>query len=94
MSNDLYRLTATEALKGFEDGGLKVFDYAMSLLDHIDQRQPAVQAFEYIDRSQVLQQAQALDHVPKDKRGPLHGVAVAVKDVIYTKGSLAIRSTS
>ncbi|KAK1823648.1 hypothetical protein LTR12_001834 [Friedmanniomyces endolithicus] len=86
MSNDLYRFTATEALKRFEDGSLKVSEYATSLLDHIDQRQPAVQAFEYIDRSQVLQQARALDDVPKDKRGPLHGVAIAVKDVIYTKG--------
>jgi amidase len=33
----------------------------------------------------VIKQAQALDAVPQSERGPLHGVAIAVKDVIYTK---------
>jgi Asp-tRNA(Asn)/Glu-tRNA(Gln) amidotransferase A subunit family amidase len=33
-----------------------------------------------------MAQAEALDAVPKAERGPLHGVAIAVKDVIYTKG--------
>ncbi|KAK3627130.1 hypothetical protein LTR56_012563 [Elasticomyces elasticus] len=86
MSSEPYRLTATEVLQKFKNGDLTVVEYATSLLDHIDERQPIVKAWEYIDRAKVLQQARDLDKVPKEQRGPLHGVGIAVKDVIYTKG--------
>jgi Asp-tRNA(Asn)/Glu-tRNA(Gln) amidotransferase A subunit family amidase len=36
----------------------------------------------------VIKQAKALDAVPLAERGALHGIAIAVKDVIYTKGEL------
>ncbi|KAK4899739.1 hypothetical protein LTR27_003005 [Elasticomyces elasticus] len=85
MSSEPYRLSATEVLQRFSNGDLTVVEYATSLLDRIDQRQPVVKAWEYIDRAQVLLQARDLDKVPKEQRGPLHGVGIAVKDVIYTK---------
>lgn len=34
----------------------------------------------------VLSQARALDQIPHTERKPLHGVAVAIKDAINTKG--------
>lgn len=37
------------------------------------------------DPELVLDQARALDKIPHAQRGPLHGVAVAIKDVINTK---------
>ncbi|KAK5684987.1 hypothetical protein LTS10_003062 [Elasticomyces elasticus] len=86
MSSEPYRLSATEVLQRFSNDDLTVVEYATSLLDHINERQPVVKAWEYIDCAQVLQQARDLDKVPKDQRGPLHGVGIAVKDVIYTKG--------
>ncbi|KAK3648710.1 hypothetical protein LTR56_000983 [Elasticomyces elasticus] len=73
MSSEPYRLSATEVLQRFSNGDLTVVEYAASLLDHIDERQPVVKAWEYIDRAQVLQQARELDKVPKEQRGPLHG---------------------
>lgn len=87
-----YRLTATEALKAFESDSLTVEEYAKSILGRIHDRDDAVRAWIYLDANHVLQQARALDKVPKDRRGPLHGVAVAVKDVIYTKGMNASKS--
>jgi Asp-tRNA(Asn)/Glu-tRNA(Gln) amidotransferase A subunit family amidase len=63
-----------------------VSDYASSLVARIDARDDAVQAWAYFNREYVMAQAEALDAVPKAERGPLHGVAIAVKDVIYTKG--------
>lgn len=39
-----------------------------------------------LDKKLVLDQARALDSTPRDQRGPLHGIAVAIKDVINTKG--------
>lgn len=88
MPNEPFRLTATEALKAFDSGDLTVEDYARSLLDRIQERDEAVQAWIHLDGNHVIEQAKALDKLPKEQRGPMHGVAVAVKDVIYTKGTV------
>lgn len=64
--------------------------YARSLLDRIQNRDEVVRAWEFLDRERVIEQAKALDQVPREQRGPLHGVAVGVKDVIYTKGRFLI----
>jgi Asp-tRNA(Asn)/Glu-tRNA(Gln) amidotransferase A subunit family amidase len=80
-----YRLTATEVVAQTKAGTLTVEEYAKSLLSRIQQRDPVVKAWAYLDPEFVLQRAQELDQVPPSQRGPLHGVAVGVKDVIYTK---------
>jgi amidase len=82
-----WQLTATEALAKFKDGSLTVEDYAKSLLARIAKRDEAVKAWAYLNPEYVIEQAKKLDQVPPEKRGPLHGVAIAVKDVIYTKGA-------
>lgn len=87
MAPEPFRLTAVEALQAFSSGTLTVEEYAQSLLRRIEERDPVVKAWAHINPSQVIEQAKALDRVPKDQRGPLHGVAVAIKDVIYTKGA-------
>ncbi|KAK0468370.1 glutamyl-tRNA amidotransferase subunit A [Desarmillaria tabescens] len=76
-----YRLTAAE----FISSGLTVEQYAVSLLDRIKSRDDAVQAWAYLDPEYVLAQARELDKVPKEKRGPLHGAPIGVKDTMYTK---------
>lgn len=81
-----YRLTATEALAKIRSGALTVEQYARSLLSRIAARDPVVKAWVHLDPDRVLAEAKRLDSLPVDQRGPLHGVAVAVKDVIYTKG--------
>jgi Asp-tRNA(Asn)/Glu-tRNA(Gln) amidotransferase A subunit family amidase len=85
MSSEIYQLTATEVLAKIKGGDITVEDYARSLLKRIESRDEAVQAWAYLDPEYVIKQAQALDAVPHAERGPLHGVAIAVKDVIYTK---------
>lgn len=35
----------------------------------------------------VLSQARDLDQIPNAQRGPLHGVAIGIKDVMNTKGT-------
>jgi hypothetical protein len=89
MSFDLYRLTATEVSAKIKAGEVSVEDYAKSLLQRIDARDEDVQAWAYLDAEYVIKQAKALDAIPPAERGALHGVAIAVKDVIYTKGELA-----
>lgn len=80
-----FRLTATQAATQIRSGALSVEDYARSLLARIQERDETVKAWAYLDPDYVLRQARELDSVPLDRRGPLHGVSVAVKDVIYTK---------
>ncbi|KAB5570703.1 amidase [Coniochaeta sp. 2T2.1] len=80
-----YRLTATEVISQIKNGSLTVEEYAKSLLSRIEQRDPVVKAWAYLDPELVLKRARELDQIPPGQRGPLHGVAVGVKDVIYTK---------
>ncbi|SPJ71719.1 related to glu/asp-tRNA amidotransferase subunit A [Fusarium torulosum] len=82
---ELYKLSASEVVAKTRDGQLSVEEYAQSLLARIKERDPVVKGWAYINPDQVLSEARKLDQVPKESRGPLHGVAIAVKDVIYTK---------
>ncbi len=81
-----YRLSALEALELIKKGDLTVEAYATSLLGRIQAREPTIKAWAYIDPDAVLAQARALDQVPPEARGPLHGIAIGVKDVFLTKG--------
>ncbi|WRT68115.1 uncharacterized protein IL334_005090 [Kwoniella shivajii] len=85
MSQDLCKLSAVEVAKLTRSGQLKVEDYAKALIARVEGRDPVVHAWAYFNPEVILKSARALDALPKEKRGPLHGVAVGVKDVIYTK---------
>ena len=83
---DSWKLTASEVVARTKAGELTVEDYARSLLARIKERDEAVKAWAYLNPDYVIEQAKKLDQVAPEARGPLHGVAVAVKDVIYTRG--------
>jgi len=82
----LYRHSASEIIPLIKSGVITAERYARSLLARIHERDEHVQAWAYLDVENVIRQAKLLDEIPKDHRGPLHGVPVAVKDVINTKG--------
>ncbi|HUG60286.1 MAG TPA: amidase [Methylomirabilota bacterium] len=67
-------------------GGLKAVDLAKACIDVIGARDPAIHAFAWFDPEHVMRQASALDAYRMTGRplGSLHGVPVAVKDVIDT----------
>ncbi|VUC30888.1 unnamed protein product [Clonostachys rosea] len=80
-----FSLTATQCLSLFKDGAMTVEYYARSLLDRIAYKDAVVKAWAHLDPEYVIEQAIALDQIPPEERGPLHGVSVAVKDIMYTK---------
>jgi Asp-tRNA(Asn)/Glu-tRNA(Gln) amidotransferase A subunit family amidase len=80
-----FRLTASQAQVKFQDGSLTVVEYAKSLLARVEARDATIHAWAYLNSEMVLQRARELDQLPKESRGPLHGVAIGVKDVILTK---------
>ncbi|KAL3418313.1 glutamyl-tRNA amidotransferase subunit A (amidase) [Phlyctema vagabunda] len=80
-----YQLTASQALALMKKGDLTVEDYARSLLARIKARDEEIKAWVYLNPDLVIQEAKKLDAIPAEERGPLHGIAVGVKDVILTK---------
>ncbi|KAF4455754.1 amidase [Fusarium austroafricanum] len=80
-----WRHTATQILEKVRSGELTIEQYAASLLERINQRDDDVKAWAHLNPEAVLKQAKALDNVPKDQRGPLHGLPVGIKDIILTK---------
>ena len=57
-------------------------DYARAWLERIAAREPEIGAWHHFDPGQALEAARRCDNEPP--RGPLHGIPVAVKDLIDT----------
>ena len=75
-------LTASEAARRIGAGELTSEALVWSCLERVQEREPDVQAWEFLDPELALRQAQARDD--EAPRGPLHGVPVAVKDIFDT----------
>ncbi len=78
----LNRLSATEAARQIADGKITSEALVTACSDRIAEREPVVKAWSALDVDIALAQARACDRT--EKRGPLHGVPVGVKDVLDT----------
>lgn len=78
-------LSAAEAAAQIARGQLTSRALVQACLDRIAARDGAVRAWTCLDPALALAQADAADAVPRDRRGPLHGVPVGVKDIIATR---------
>lgn len=79
---DLRSLTVREAARQIAARGLTAEALAAAYLDRIETREDVVGAWQYLDRDQALAAARRRDTAPP--RGPLHGIPIAVKDLIDT----------
>ncbi len=84
LMKPLNQLTASEIVHAIRTRQTTAEAVARACLDHIAAREPAVQAWQFLDPDLVLKQARALDAGAKD--GPLQGVPVGIKDIIDTAG--------
>jgi amidase len=75
-------LTASEIVQAIAAGKTTAEAVARACLERIAEREPQVQAWQFLDRDLVLKQARSLD--ASGKVGPLQGVPVGVKDIIDT----------
>jgi amidase len=78
----LHSLTATQIVAAISAGETTCEAVARACLERIAEREPKVQAWQYLDPDCVIKQAQALDK--GTKRGALIGVPYGVKDIIDT----------
>jgi Asp-tRNA(Asn)/Glu-tRNA(Gln) amidotransferase A subunit family amidase len=79
---DLRSLSAREAARQIAERRITAEALVNAYLDHIAAREAVVGAWQYLDREQALTTARQRDAEPP--RGPLHGIPIAVKDLIDT----------
>ena len=79
-------LTATETAARIAKGEVTSQELVSAYLDRIRKLEPQVQAWAFLDRERALEQAKAADEARQEGKGvgPLHGVPVAIKDIIDT----------
>jgi Asp-tRNA(Asn)/Glu-tRNA(Gln) amidotransferase A subunit family amidase len=78
----LNELTATEIAASVASGETTCEAVARACLEHIEEREPQVLAWQYLNSEQVIAQARVLDR--SGVRGPLAGVPFGIKDIIDT----------
>ena len=81
---DLTKLSALEIATAIKAGETTSQAVTRALLERIEDREPDVDAWEYLDPDAAISAAKKLDDNPSD--GLIHGVPVGVKDIIDTKG--------
>jgi len=79
---DLRSLTAREAARQIAERRLTAEALTAACLDRTEAREAVVGAWQYLDREHALAAARRRDVEPP--RGPLHGIPIAVKDLIDT----------
>lgn len=87
MHQEPHLLTASEATLLMRSGRMTVQHYISSLLKRYRARDRNLQAWVYLDEKDVMIQAEQLDEKLPEVRGPLHGVAVGIKDIVAVKGT-------
>lgn len=89
MSEDLVDLSLAEAAHRLKRGQLRARDYLEAHLTAIERHDGALSAFLCVLTDSALQQADRADAERRAGRtmGPLHGIPVAIKDIIDMEGT-------
>src|ERR687894_2028348 len=82
MLAELSGLSATGAASKIRLGEISSEELVRACLDRIEEREPTVHAWKFLDPELALVQAQRCD--ASEARSPLHGIPVAVKDQFDT----------
>jgi aspartyl-tRNA(Asn)/glutamyl-tRNA(Gln) amidotransferase subunit A len=85
--NDLTDLTLREASDLFRSGSVSALELTEATLERIENTEPLIHAFVLLEPDRARQDANAAD---KELRrgswhGPLHGIPLGVKDLLFTK---------
>lgn len=87
-SPGLVALGPLELRDRIANGALRAADLAQGCIAQIRAREPEVQAWAWLEEDHAMAEARRLDDLRRTGRavGPLHGLPVALKDVIDTRG--------
>jgi Asp-tRNA(Asn)/Glu-tRNA(Gln) amidotransferase A subunit family amidase len=84
---NLVNLPATVAAAEIARGAFSALDYVRAWLDRIAAVEPEIGAFAHVDAEHAMMQARERDEyrLSGATLGPLHGIPVAIKDIIDTR---------
>ena len=82
MTKNLWAHDATAMAELVQTGATTSEALMSACLERISERDPSIEAWEFLDPAMALAAARASDAAPG--KGPLHGVPVAIKDIIDT----------
>ena len=85
-SDEVVHLSATRQVDLLRRGDITAVELMTAHLDRIEQMNDQVNAIVSLDGDRALDQAAAADALPAERRGPLHGLPIAVKDTAQTAG--------
>jgi len=83
----LWELSLRSLRDRLATGEITAEETARSLLERIEAKDGGLGAFLLPLADSALERARTLDRLPRNERGSLHGVPIAVKDIISVKGS-------
>jgi aspartyl-tRNA(Asn)/glutamyl-tRNA(Gln) amidotransferase subunit A len=87
MALDLEQWTLRQAVAGLREGACTAVELTRAMLQAVAARNPAVNAFTWVDEGDALRQAAAADAARQAGcAAPLLGVPVAIKDVLNVEG--------
>ena len=83
-----HELSIVEAAAALRDGSLTAVELTESVLSRVEATEPLLNAYITVTSDLAREQAQSADDALRDGRdlGPLHGIPVALKDLVDTAG--------
>jgi aspartyl-tRNA(Asn)/glutamyl-tRNA(Gln) amidotransferase subunit A len=84
--SDLTDLTLAEASRRLHDRSVSAVELMEATLNRIEETEPLIHAFAWIDRDHALAEARFADKALQSGAPPdsLHGIPIGVKDLLYT----------
>ena len=87
-TDDIHYLSIAETANRIWNDALSPVDVVQAYLDRIDQYDASYNAYQTVFREEALNAARQAEQDIRSGhyRGPLHGIPIGVKDLVYTKG--------
>jgi Asp-tRNA(Asn)/Glu-tRNA(Gln) amidotransferase A subunit family amidase len=86
MTTDIKEPTVRECVQYIKEGSLTCESLVQQCLDNIDNTEPQIKAWAYVDAESALERARFLDQRRQHgfPIGSLHGIPVGIKDIVDT----------
>lgn len=85
ISEELALLSATELVPKLASGSVSPLEVVDSVLQRVERLEPTLNAFAYLAADRAREAAKALTRRSPSDKGPLYGIPVTIKDLVWTR---------